>query len=109
MSKVIIHNIDGKLKTEGSLPQTNASLYDQLKEVRHVAIAIGCYDVSDLLMKKIEEIEANSFPMCWKCSNRIAQSDMDKKYFEVIGCKEIKQKRWDKDGNEACPLKKETE
>jgi hypothetical protein len=116
MSGVTIQNIDGNLKVEGSFPQTQASLYEQLKEVRHVAIAIGCYDVSDLLMEKIEKIESSAsegvytpevHPMCHKCHNKIVQEDMlNSDCNEVVGCTLIKKRTWDKNGNEACPMLK---
>lgn len=117
MSGVTIQNIDGSLKVEGSFPQTQASLYEQLKEVRHISIAIGCYEVSDLLMERIEKIDRSAShgvytpeicPMCWKCDNKIVQDDMlDADCHEVVGCKLIKKRTWDKNGNEACPLKRE--
>jgi hypothetical protein len=57
---VIINSIDGGLKTEGSLPQNQDSTYDQLKQVRTVAGAIGCYDAADLLTTMIEKIDNKS-------------------------------------------------
>jgi len=119
--KVEIQNIDGELKVDGSLPQNQQSLKEQLIELDGVAVAIGCYDAHDFLIEKIVKIEkiekiekivkkeiTPKEPFCCKCSNKIIQLDIDEEYNYMAGCKLISKKNWEKLGNKACPLIKKT-
>lgn len=45
--------------TEANKPQSQASLYDQLKELRVIANKEGLYDAADFLRNHIEAIEKN--------------------------------------------------
>ena len=107
--KVEIQNIDGELKVDGSLPQNQQSLKEQLIELDGVAVAIGCYDAHDFLIEKIEKKEVTpKESFCCECPNKIIQLDIDEEYNYMAGCKLISKKNWEKLGNKACPLIKKT-
>ena len=42
---------------------------------------------------------------CWKCKNKIVQTDIQEEHNFIHGCKLIPQDVWNKEGNKACPKK----
>jgi len=52
--------------------------------------------------------------ICWKCANRVVQTDIQPEWNEVVGCKLLTRKQWDKGLSKKglwnqtnCPLLKE--